>query len=245
MQIAVLTYPAMTALDAIGPYEVLRLAPGVDLRFVWHEPGPVVTDSNVLVLGATHSLEETPAPQVVVVPGGAGAFTTVGDERVLDWLRRVHRTSLWTTSVCTGSLILAAAGLLDGRPATTHWAAQPALGALGATPQRGQRIVHGDRIATAAGVSAGIDLALWLVGEMFGADRAQTIQLSIEYDPQPPFDAGHPSKAPASVRAASLADQARLASGLWDAGLLARTAQALPQALWRSAIRRVRREPVG
>ncbi|MCM6776793.1 DJ-1/PfpI family protein [Nocardia sp. CDC159] len=235
----------MTALDAIGPYEVLRFTPDAEIRFVWHQAGPIVTDSNVLVLGATHTLAETPSPDIVLVPGGPGAFTTLADERVLEWLRRAHATTAWTTSVCSGSLILAAAGLLDGEPATTHWAAQQALAALGAKSQRDQRIVHTGRIATAAGVSAGIDLALWLVGRNFGEDRARTIQLSLEYDPQPPFDTGHPSKAPASIRAASLADQARMMADLKDHDLLVRTAAALPQALWQSALRRVRRAKAG
>jgi transcriptional regulator GlxA family with amidase domain len=200
MQIAIVLYPGMTALDAIGPYEVLRLLPDAEVRFVGAEPGPVVTDSGVLFLGATHSYAETPSPDVVLVPGsGPRTATTMADRQLTDWLRRVHETTRWTTSVCTGSMILAAAGLLDGLPATTHWLAQTGLGAMGAKAQRDQRIVHAGKIATAAGVSAGIDLGLWLAGEIAGRERAETIQLYIEYDPHPPFDAGHPSKASKAV----------------------------------------------
>jgi transcriptional regulator GlxA family with amidase domain len=200
MQIAIVLYPGMTALDAVGPYEVLRLLPDAEVRFVGAEPGPVVTDSGVLFLGATHSYAETPNPDVVLVPGsGPRTATTMADRQLTDWLRRVHETTRWTTSVCTGSMILAAAGLLDGLPATTHWLAQTGLGAMGAKAQRDQRIVHAGKIATAAGVSAGIDLGLWLAGEIAGRERAETIQLYIEYDPHPPFDAGHPSKASTSV----------------------------------------------
>ncbi|MET8777889.1 DJ-1/PfpI family protein [Nocardia sp. NPDC004654] len=239
-QIAVVLYPGMTALDAIGPYEVLRFAPGAEVRFVGPEIGPVITDSGALALGVTHTFEETPAPRLVVVPGGPAATAVAADERVLNWLRAVHETSEWTTSVCTGALVLAAAGLLDGRSATTHWAAQRALGLLGAVPKRGERFVVGDRIATAAGVSAGIDLALWLVGEMFGEERAEAIQLAIEYDPRPPFDAGHPDKVAPAMRRSALIDQVRLLGDLRHSGTLVRTLTGAQQALWRSAIRRIR-----
>ncbi|MCP2275337.1 Transcriptional regulator GlxA family, contains an amidase domain and an AraC-type DNA-binding HTH domain [Nocardia amikacinitolerans] len=239
-QIAVVLYPGMTALDAIGPYEVLRFAPGAEVRFVGHEIGPVVTDSGALALGVTHTFDETPAPRLVVVPGGPAATAVAADERVLEWVRAVHTTAEWTTSVCTGALVLAAAGLLDGQPATTHWAAQRALGLLGAVPQRGERFVVGDRIATAAGVSAGIDLALWLVGEIFGEERAEAIQLAIEYDPRPPFDAGHPDKVAPAVRRSALIDQVRLLGDLRHSETLLRTLTGAQQALWRSAIRRTR-----
>ncbi|MGW5454612.1 DJ-1/PfpI family protein [Nocardia sp. NPDC003979] len=238
MQIAVLCYPGMTALDAIGPYEVLRFMPATSIRFVWHEVGPIVTDSGSLLLGATHTLDETVRPDIIVVPGGPAATVVATDERVLAWLRRVHETSTWTTSVCTGALILAAAGLIDGRPATTHWAAQRALATLGAHPQPGERFVHTDRIATAAGVSAGIDLALWLVGSICGTERARIIQLDIEYDPAPPFDMPQPNETSASIRRAALADQWRL--GL-SSGMAPRIAGSVPLLLWHTAIRRVRR----
>jgi transcriptional regulator GlxA family with amidase domain len=146
------------------------------------------------------SYAETPNPDLVLVPGsGPRTATTMADRQLTDWLRRVHETTRWTTSVCTGAMILAAAGILDGLPATTHWMVQPQLAAMGAKAQRGERIVHTGKIATAAGVSAGLDLGLWLAGEIAGRERAETIQLYIEYDPRPPFDAGHPSKASKTV----------------------------------------------
>lgn len=200
MQIAIVLYPGLTALDAIGPYEVLRLLPDAEIRFVGPEPGPVVTDSGVLFLGVTHSYAETPKPDIVLVPGsGPRTATMMADKPLTDWLRQVHETTRWTTSVCTGAMILAAAGILDGKPATTHWNVQAALAAMGVQAQRGERIVHTGKIVTAAGVSAGIDLGLWLAGEIAGRERAETIQLYIEYDPHPPFDAGHPSKASKTV----------------------------------------------
>jgi transcriptional regulator GlxA family with amidase domain len=139
-------------------------------------------------------------PDVVLVPGsGPRTATAMADTQLLDWLWQVHEATRWTTSVCTGAMILAAAGLLDGLPATTHWMAQPGLAAMGAKAQRGQRIARAGKVVTAAGVSAGLDLGLWLAGEIAGRERAETIQLYIEYDPQPPFDAGSPSKASKTV----------------------------------------------
>lgn len=236
MQVAVLLYPGFTGLDAIGPYEVLRFAPDTSIRFVSTRTGPIVADSGVLAMGATHTLSETPAPEIVVVPGGPGAFTAAADPAITAWLRRVHPTTRWTTSVCTGSLILAGAGLLHDRPATTHWAATRALAALGARPT-GERVVRTDRIATAAGVSAGIDLALWLIGELHGREHAEAAQLDIEYDPHPPFDAGHPDKASAAVRRMSMSHQVALTR---DSGQLLRGAAAAPALLWHSTIRRLR-----
>ena len=166
MQIAIVLYPGLTALDAVGPYEVLRLLPGAEVRFVAAAPGPVVTDSGVLLLGATHGYAETPSPDLVLVPGsGPRTATAMADTELLDWLRQVHQTTRWTTSVCTGAMILAAAGILDGLPATTHWMVQSGLAAMGAKAQRGQRIVRAGKVVTAAGVSAGLDLGLWLAGE--------------------------------------------------------------------------------
>jgi transcriptional regulator GlxA family with amidase domain len=191
MQIAIVLYPGLTALDAIGPYEVLRLLPEAEVRFVGAAPGPVVADSGVLFLGVTHSYAEIPKPDIVLVPGsGPRTATTMADRQLTDWLRQAHETTRWTTSVCTGSMILAAAGILDGLPATTHWMVQSGLPAVGAKARRGERIVYAGRIATAAGVSAGIDLGLWLAGEIAGREQAETIQLYIEYDPHPPFHAG-------------------------------------------------------
>jgi transcriptional regulator GlxA family with amidase domain len=155
-----------------------------------------MTDSDVLALGVTHTFDETPDPDLVLVPGsGPNTATAMADRQLTDWLQRVHENTTWTTSVCSGALILAAAGLLHGRPATTHWIAQSALRTFGAEARRDERIVRSGKIVTAAGVSAGLDLALWLSGEIAGRDHAEMVQLFIEYDPQPPFDAGHPSKA--------------------------------------------------
>ena len=205
MQIAIVLYPGFTALDFIGPYESLRWLPDADVRFVWHEPGPIAADSGVLVVGATHSFDETPSPDVILVPGGFTTMEHARDEKVLDWLRRTHETATWTASVCSGSVLLAAAGLLDGKSATSHWAALTALKALGVKAVGDQRIVHEGNVVTCAGVSAGIDLGLWLTGQIGGEGRAKAIQLSMEYDPQPPFDSGHMSKASTSTKAMATA----------------------------------------
>lgn len=200
LQIAILVYPGMTALDAIGPYEVLHGHEEVELRFVWKEVAPIVTDSGVLVIGATHSLRETPHPEVLLIPGSsADTGTIMADGEVHEWIRGAHARSRFTTSVCSGALILAAAGVLEGHPATTHWMAMPGLKGFGAEPRPEERVVRSGKIITAAGVSAGIDMALGLLAELLGPETAQITQLLIEYDPQPPFDAGHTSKAPASI----------------------------------------------
>jgi transcriptional regulator GlxA family with amidase domain len=204
-QIAIMLYPGFTALDFIGPYEVLRNLPGAEVRFVWHDTGPIAADSGVLLVGATHSFAETPSPDVILVPGGMSTFEHARDQRVLDWVRRAHQTATWTTSVCSGSLILAAAGVLEGTRATSHWLVVPMLRTFGATPVSDDRIVREGRIVTAAGVSAGIDLGLWLAGELGGEANAKAIQLAIEYDPQPPFDSGHLTRASAATRASATA----------------------------------------
>lgn len=207
MQLAFLVYPGVTALDVVGPYEVLHRLPGVEVRFVWKEQGPVLTDSGVLALGATHTFESTPCPEVVIVPGSeADTATMMADREVLDWIRHAHATTRLTVSVCSGALILGAAGLLEGLPATTHWAAMSALARFGATPQSEARVVQSGKVITAAGVSAGIDMALLLAAELCGEQAAQVEQLYIEYDPHPPFDAGHISKA--DPRTVQLARQA-------------------------------------
>ena len=154
-QIAIVVYPGFTALDFIGPYEVLRWLPDAEIRFVWHEPGPITADSGVLVIGATHSFAETPSPDVILVPGGMTTVAHARDETLLDWVRTAHRTTTWTASVCSGSVILAAAGLLDGKRATSHWMALPVLKTLGAIPVSDERVVHQGDIVTSAGVSAG------------------------------------------------------------------------------------------
>ncbi|HLB20960.1 MAG TPA: DJ-1/PfpI family protein [Solirubrobacteraceae bacterium] len=198
MNTAILLYDGFTALDAIGPYEVLSRLPGARATFVAAEPGPVRTDNDMLSLVADCSLQDMTAPEIVLVPGGPGEVAARAGGPALEWLRAAHQTSRWTTSVCTGSLILATAGLLEGKRATSHWLALDALGDLGAEAV-GERVVFDGKIVTAAGVSAGIDMALTLAREIAGEQVAQAIQLGIEYDPQPPFDAGSPHKAPAEI----------------------------------------------
>ena len=188
----------MTALDAVGPYEVLSRIPGARVKFVAKEPGPNRTDVGSLALVADYSLDQVPSPDIIVVPGGPGQTALMNDERVLKWIRRAHEGSKWTTSVCTGSLILGAAGLLKGLRATSHWLAYDALRSLGAEAVSDRVVIEG-KIITAAGVSAGLDMALTLVARECGDDLAQAIQLGIEYDPQPPFDAGSPEKAPGEI----------------------------------------------
>jgi transcriptional regulator GlxA family with amidase domain len=198
MDIAILLYDRLTALDAIGPYEVLSRLPGASATFVAVEPGPVKTDNGMLTLVAESSLGDASEPDIVLVPGGPGEVAARAGGVALEWLRNVHETSAWTTSVCTGSLVLAAAGLLDGKRATSHWLALERLRELGAEPVS-ERVVFDGKIVTAAGVSAGIDMALALAAAIAGEEVAQAIQLGIEYDPQPPFDAGSPAKAPAAI----------------------------------------------
>jgi putative intracellular protease/amidase len=198
VQIAILLYDRFTVLDAIGPYQVLSGIPDAETVFVAEHPGPVRDEVGSLVLSAAKGLGDVPRPDVVVVPGGPGQNDQMQDGPVHDWLRAADRTSTWTTSVCTGSLILAGARLLAGRRATTHWLAMDELGALGATPV-GDRVVSDGKYVTAAGVSSGIDMALTLTGRLAGDDTAQAIQLMIEYDPQPPYDAGSPEKAPPEI----------------------------------------------
>jgi putative intracellular protease/amidase len=201
MNIAILIYDRFTALDAVGPYEVLSRLPDSITTFVAQEAGPKRTDTGVLGLVADASIADLSAPDIVLVPGGPGQEALMEDGPVHEWLRAAHETSTWTTSVCTGSLILAAAGLLGGKRATSHWLALEELGSLGAIPVS-ERVVFDGKLATAAGVSAGIDMALALVERIAGPELAQAIQLGIEYDPQPPFDAGSPAKTPAEIVAA-------------------------------------------
>ena len=198
MEIAIVLYDRFTALDAIGPYEVLSRLPDASLAFVAAEAGPVRTDNGMLTIVAERSLAEVPRPDILLVPGGPGEVAARAGGPVLQWLRSAAATSTWTTSVCTGSLVLAAAGLLDGCRATSHWLAMEELARLGAEPVS-ERVVFDGNIVTAAGVSAGIDMALALAERVAGREVAQAIQLGIEYDPQPPFDAGSPRTAPAAI----------------------------------------------
>ena len=212
MRVAIPLFPQFTALDAIGPYEVLQRVPSIDVTFVGSRRGEVRSDNGMLGIVADASFEELPRPDVIVFPGGVGTRPLVHDDRVLAWVRDAHATTIYTTSVCTGSLVLAAAGLLDGLTATTHWACYPELEALGAvaTPQR--VVEHLDRrIITAAGVSSGIDMALRLVELLVDRTAAEAAQLMIEYDPQPPFDSGSLDKSSEAVvaRVADYAGQRR------------------------------------
>jgi putative intracellular protease/amidase len=197
MQIAILLYDRFTALDAIGPYEVLSRLPDTTVVFVAEQAGPVSTDSQMLSLVAEASIETVPHPDIVLVPGGPGQATAPQMEPgpVHDWLRAADEHSSWTTSVCTGSLILAAAGLLTGRTATSHWLALDRLTELGAEAVS-RRVVIDGKYITGAGVSAGIDMALELAGRIAGRGTAEAIQLMIEYDPHPPYSAGSPETAP-------------------------------------------------
>jgi transcriptional regulator GlxA family with amidase domain len=198
MDVAIPIYDRLAALDAVGPYEVLSRLPGARVTFLAERPGPVKTETGMLELVAEASFADLTHPEVVVVPGGFGNRELLEQSGLVDWIRAAHETSTWTTSVCTGSLLLAAAGVLDGVEATTHWMAREELRALGAVPLE-DRVVERGKIITAAGVSAGIDMALTLVARMAGDEVAQAIQLGIEYDPEPPFEAGSPSKAPDEI----------------------------------------------
>ncbi|MDC0767119.1 DJ-1/PfpI family protein [Streptomyces sp. HD] len=198
MQIAMVLYDRFTALDIIGPYEVLSRVPDVQVDFVAAQAGPVRADTGFLAITADKALAEVPHPDVVVVPGGPGTPTEMANETFLKWLRTADSTSTWTTSVCSGSLLLAAAGLLEGRRATSHWLTLDHLPHYGAEPT-GERVVFDGKYLTAAGVSAGIDMGLTLVGKIAGDEHAQAVQLLTEYDPQPPYDAGSPQKAPAHL----------------------------------------------
>jgi transcriptional regulator GlxA family with amidase domain len=199
MQIAIALYPQFTCLDAIGPYQVLQHLPGAETFFVAERAGEIADDNGALRLIVDRTFADVPASDVIVVPGGMVTRSiATPTEPIVQWIRAVDATTTWTTSVCTGSLLLGAAGLLDGLDATTHWGAYDELATFGAKPT-GERVVRRGKIITAAGVSAGIDMALTLVAEMQGPEVAQAIQLAIEYDPQPPFDAGSPIKAPAEI----------------------------------------------
>jgi putative intracellular protease/amidase len=192
--IAILIFDRLTALDAVGPYEVLSRLPDAELTFVATEPGPKRADTGALALQADAALDDIPDPDVVVVPGGAGTRPLLADEAVLGWLREAHSGSRWTTSVCTGSLLLGAAGILEGLRATSHWIWRDYLRGFGAEPVD-ERVVEDGKVITAAGVSSGIDMALRLAHREAGEDVARAIQLGIEYDPQPPFDSGSPATA--------------------------------------------------
>ena len=195
MQIAILLYDNFTALDCIGPYEVLHNLPEAEVCFTAVEKGIVRADSRALGISADYSIDDVPSPDVLLIPGGPGDREACRNEVLTSWVAKVHETTTYTTSVCTGSLILAASGVLDGIDATTHWGARNELKGFGANPVT-ERVVERGKILTGAGVSAGIDMGLRLAARIAGEDFAKAIQLGIEYDPDPPFDSGSPEKCP-------------------------------------------------
>jgi len=200
LQVVIPLFPEFTALDGIGPYEVLQRIPTIDVTFIGHARGEVRSENGFLGITADGTFEDYPRPDIIVFPGGVGTRPLVHDERVVEWVRRAHATTRFTTSVCTGALVLAAAGLLDGLTATTHWACYPELEALGAIPTAQRVVEHLDRrIITAAGVSSGIDMALRLVELLVDRTGAEAAQWMIEYDPQPPFDCGSTATAHANA----------------------------------------------
>ncbi|MCU1455445.1 MAG: transcriptional regulator containing an amidase domain and an AraC-type DNA-binding domain [Acidimicrobiales bacterium] len=215
MQIAIGLYPGFTALDAIGPYQVLTSIPGVDVVLCAERAGDLADDNGLLHLDIAHTFADVPSPDVLLVPGGL-ITRRIAAERgpIVQWIASAHPTTTWTTSVCTGALLLGAAGVLDGLKATTHWMAYDALRSYGAEPTE-ERVVIQGKVVTGAGVSAGIDLALTLVGKIWGDDMAMAVQLGIEYDPQPPYDAGAPSKAPADIVELVVAVQAEAEAKLF------------------------------
>jgi len=191
--VGLVLYPRFTALDIVGPFQTLVDVPGLEVFFVAEEKGPVVDHTGKLTMQATHSFDEVDSLDVLVVPGGMADRGIDRSNAVVRFVKKIHPTTTWTTSVCTGSIYLAQAGILNGLTATTHWASYDRLQALGAIPTE-ERVITQGKIITAAGVSSGIDMGLTLVAAMQGEEMAKVIQLAIEYDPQPPFDAGAPSK---------------------------------------------------
>jgi putative intracellular protease/amidase len=198
MKIAALIFDKITVLDIVGPIEVLSWVPNSEIIWVGKEKGPIRAAPTGLALTIEKTIDEVTSADILIIPGGPGVRLLLKDEAMLAWVRKIHATTKWTTTVCTGSLLLGAAGLLKGLDATTHWNSAPTLESFGAK-YREQRVIPQGKIVTSAGVSSGIDMALWLVGKIAGDDAAKAAQLCIEYDPQPPYDAGAPSKAGPAV----------------------------------------------
>lgn len=196
-RIAIMLYDGVTALDAVGPYEVLTRVPNASVVMVAKQAGPVRTDTGVSGLIADRALHQVRRADMLLVPGAGerGVRQAIADAETMDWVRRIHTHTRWTTSVCVGSLILGAAGLLRGLPATTHWASRSYLEKTYGAVYTPGRFVEVGKIITAVGVSAGIDMALHLAAKMAGERVAQALQLAVEYDPDPPFDTGTPEKA--------------------------------------------------
>jgi transcriptional regulator GlxA family with amidase domain len=201
MQVVIPLFPRFTALDAIGPYEVLQRIPSIDVTFIGHERGEVRSENGLLGITRDGTFEDFPTPDIIVFPGGVGTRPLQTDERVVEWVRNAHPHTTFTTSVCTGSIVLGAAGLLQGLTATTHWSCYPELEAHGATAVADRVVEHLDqRLITAAGVSSGIDMALRLVELLVDRTAAEAAQLMIEYDPQPPFSCGSVASTAAAGR---------------------------------------------
>ncbi len=200
MEIALFIFDGMTSLDAVGPLEIIGRAPDADVKIVGKTAGPVRAGKSSSGLGliADHAIADVPAPDILLIPGGTDMSHVTSDREVLDWVGKAHETTTWTTSVCTGALVLGAAGVLDGKRATTHWLSRDKLAEYGAIPVA-ERVVIDGKIVTGAGVSAGIDMALTLLGRVAGDEHAQFVQLMTEYDPQPPNQSGSPDTAPAAV----------------------------------------------
>jgi transcriptional regulator GlxA family with amidase domain len=194
MKVAFYLYPRFTALDWIGPHDVFNSVPDMECITVAESAGAIPNETGDIEIIATHARDDVDSTDILLIPGGYGTRPLISDEPTLDWIRAIHETTTYTTSVCTGALLLAAAGLLDGIPATTHWVERDLLAELGAKPVP-DRVVEQGKIVTAAGVSSGIDMALRLVQKIYGDEASQAVQLGIEYDPQPPFDSGAPEKA--------------------------------------------------
>ncbi|GLI01741.1 DJ-1/PfpI family protein [Phytohabitans aurantiacus] len=196
-RIAILLYDGLTALDAVGPYEVLSRVPDASVVTVAKRAGQVRTDTGVLGLVADKSMRQVRDADVLLVPGAGnrGVIAAMEDAETVEWVKRLHRRTTWTTSVCTGALILGAAGLLRGVPATTYWASRSYMESTFGAIYKPERFVESGKVVTAAGVSAGIDMALHLAAKLSGERVAQALQLAVEYDPQPPFDTGSPDKA--------------------------------------------------
>ena len=197
METAVLLFDDVNALDVVGPCEVLSKIPEMVIKYVAKEPGPKKTDIQLKLI-ADYALSDISKPDILLIPGGQGIKSTISDQKIINWITSCHKTTKWTVSVCTGALLLGAAGILKGIKATTHWISLPSLENFGAEPQK-QRVVIDGKVITCAGVSAGIDMALTLTDLIAGETTAQAIQLAIEYDPAPPFNAGSPDKAPKDI----------------------------------------------
>lgn len=202
MEIALFIFDRMTALDAVGPLEIIGRVPDAEVKIVGKSRGPVRAgkSSSGIGLVADHTLADAASPDILLIPGGADMSHVTADQDVLDWVRGAHGSTTWTTSVCTGALVLGAAGILEGKRATTHWSARSQLAAYGAVPVADRVVVDG-KVVTGAGVSAGIDMALALAALVAGEEHAQFVQLMTEYDPQPPFNSGSLETAPEAVRA--------------------------------------------